>query len=133
MLLSQIQNCREAQPPAAALVLHRSAPLSSESPQTIGILGSEVVGRTLAAGLADAGYSVVLGTRTPTEADLVTWNEELGQSVTLGTNEQAAKHGDIVIVATRWEGTENALKLAKLENFAGKVVLDATNPLGTRK
>lgn len=33
------------------------------------------------------------------------------------------------MLALLWTGVENALKLAGAENFAGKVVIDATNPL----
>jgi len=39
------------------------------------------------------------------------------------------KFGDAVVLAPLWAGTENAIKLAGLENFAGKVVIDAINPL----
>ena len=35
----------------------------------------------------------------------------------------------MVVLATSWSGTENALKLAGPSSFAGKVVIDATNPL----
>jgi 8-hydroxy-5-deazaflavin:NADPH oxidoreductase len=42
---------------------------------------------------------------------------------------ETARFGEIIIVATNWDGTENALKLAGPENFAGKVVIDTTNPL----
>ncbi len=33
------------------------------------------------------------------------------------------------MLATFWDGTENAIRLAKPESFSGKLVLDATNPL----
>ena len=34
-----------------------------------------------------------------------------------------------MVLATLWSGTENALRLAGAKNLAGKVVIDATNPL----
>ena len=46
-----------------------------------------------------------------------------------GTFADAAKFGDVVVLATSWSGTENALKLAGASSLAGKVVIDATNPL----
>jgi predicted dinucleotide-binding enzyme len=46
-----------------------------------------------------------------------------------GDNEETARFGDLIVIATRFEGTKNALELADLRNFAGKVVIDATNPL----
>src|SRR5207302_5011243 len=39
------------------------------------------------------------------------------------------RFGDLVVVATAWSGTENALQLAGADSFAGKVVIDATNPI----
>ena len=41
--------------------------------QKIDVLGSAVVGRTLAAGLAKHGYDVMMGTRDP--AKLAGWRE----------------------------------------------------------
>ena len=35
----------------------------------------------------------------------------------------------MAILATLWSGTENALQMAGPDNLAGKVVIDATNPL----
>jgi len=81
----------------------------------VGILGSGDVGKALGRGFAAHGCDVKIGSR-----------EKKGEFVTF---EEAAKHGEIVVVCTRWDGTENALKLAGHSNLAGKVVIDATNPL----
>jgi 8-hydroxy-5-deazaflavin:NADPH oxidoreductase len=35
----------------------------------------------------------------------------------------------MVLLATHWEGTQNAIQLAGANNLAGKVVVDITNPL----
>jgi predicted dinucleotide-binding enzyme len=35
----------------------------------------------------------------------------------------------VAVLATLWSGTESAVKLSGLANLAGKVVIDATNPL----
>ena len=95
----------------------------------IGVLGSGDVGRTLGAGLATRGHDVMLGTRSPEKEAIQDWATKSGPRTSAGTFEEAASFGDLVIVATRWDGTENALKLAGRSNFDGKVVLDATNPL----
>ena len=47
----------------------------------------------------------------------------------MGTFADAASFGELAIVATRWDGTENALKLAGPSNLEGKVVIDVANPL----
>lgn len=83
--------------------------------QRVGILGTGDVGKALGRGFASRGCDVKIGSR-----------EKKGELVTF---EEAAKHGEIIALALRWDGTENALKLADPKNFAGKVVIDATNPL----
>jgi hypothetical protein len=47
----------------------------------------------------------------------------------VGSFADAARFGEIVILATNGAGTESALDLAHPKNFEGKLVLDATNPL----
>jgi predicted dinucleotide-binding enzyme len=83
--------------------------------QKVGILGSGDVGRSLAKGFASRNCEVKIGSRTK-KGDLVTF-------------EDAARFGELLVLATRWEGTHNALQLADPVNFRGKVVIDATNPL----
>jgi len=96
----------------------------------IGVLGSKDVGRRLAAGFANDGQTVWLGTRDTKDADLVKWQGADGKKVALASNEDAVKNADVVVLATKWQGTENAIKVAGgAAAFAGKVVIDATNPL----
>ena len=78
----------------------------------VAILGTGEVGKSLAAGFKKHGHEVKLGHRDPKEpyAD-------------------AAKFGEIAVLATPWTGTQNAIKLADPKNLAGKVVIDVTNPL----
>jgi 8-hydroxy-5-deazaflavin:NADPH oxidoreductase len=83
--------------------------------QRVGILGTGDVGKALGRGFQARGCDVKIGSR-----------EKKDEVVTF---EEAAKHGEIIALALRWDGTENALKLADPKNFAGKVVIDATNPL----
>src|SRR5207249_11744662 len=42
---------------------------------------------------------------------------------------EAATFADLAVLATLWSGTENAIRLADPNSLAGKVVIDATNPL----
>jgi predicted dinucleotide-binding enzyme len=93
----------------------------------IGILGSATVGQTLGARLAGLGHEVKLGSRDP--AKPAEWVEQTGGGASAGTFEEAAAHGEVVFLATLWEGTENALALAGADNLAEKVVVDVTNPL----
>lgn len=93
---------------------------------SIGILGTGSVGRTLAAGLAEVGHDTVLGGRQPDRSELVEWAAETGVGVVdLAT---AAEHGEAVLLATSWDGAENALDQAG-DGLDGKVLIDVTNPL----
>jgi 8-hydroxy-5-deazaflavin:NADPH oxidoreductase len=95
----------------------------------IGILGSGDMGRMLGAGIAGLGHQVKLGSRDPGQDKLKAWAKEAGPKASTGTFPEAATFGEIVVLATLWTGTENALELAGHDNLNGKVLIDATNPL----
>jgi predicted dinucleotide-binding enzyme len=95
----------------------------------VGILGSGMVGQALGAGFASKKHSVMLGTRDPAQEKVLAWIRKTGNGVRAGTHAEAARFGDIVVLATAWTGTEEAIKLASPANLAGKVVIDVTNPL----
>ena len=99
-------------------------------PARVGVLGSGDVGRVLAAGLAHHGVEVVLGTRRTDDADLTAWSSATGIPIVLFAD--ATAFGDTVILAVR--GADHAVGgvldgAGGPEAFAGKVVIDVTNPL----
>jgi predicted dinucleotide-binding enzyme len=93
----------------------------------IAVLGSGVVGQTLADGFLHHGYEVVRGTREP--AKLGEWKEKAGAKASVGTFAEAAKAGEIVVLAVKGTGAEEAVALAGASALAGKTVLDTTNPI----
>jgi 8-hydroxy-5-deazaflavin:NADPH oxidoreductase len=95
----------------------------------IGILGTGDVGKALGNGFIALGHEVKMGSREAQNEKAVTWASTSGINASTGTFADAAMFGDIVVLALLWAGTENAIKLAGAENFAGKTVIDATNPL----
>lgn len=95
--------------------------------QRIGIIGSGPVGTTLGAGFVARGHEVKIGSRTPEKLD--GWAAEHGERASTGTFAEVASFADVVVLATSWAGTENAIDLAGPERLGGKVVIDATNPL----
>jgi 8-hydroxy-5-deazaflavin:NADPH oxidoreductase len=97
------------------------------SAKRVGILGSGDVAKQLGRGFARHGFEVMLGTREP--AKLAAWKKEVGARASVGSFAEAAAHGPVVILATHGAGTESALDLAGAGAFAGKLVLDASNPL----
>ena len=100
----------------------------------MGILGSGDVGRRLGDGLIEIGYEVKIGTRDPTKEQIVQWlsnySGEKQLKASAGSFAEAASFGDTIVVATLWDGTINAIKMSDpINNLAGKIVIDVTNPL----
>lgn len=93
----------------------------------VGVLGSGDVGKSFARAFAALGHEVTIGSRSPEK--LAGFVADAGVSIRSGTFEEAAKFGDLIALATHGQGTSEALRLAGAENFDGKVVIDATNPL----
>lgn len=95
----------------------------------IGILGTGDVAKALGAALLQLGHEVRLGSRSAAHPGATAWADEQGAKASTGTFADAAKFGDLIILATLGTANEPALKLAGPENFAGKIVIDTTNPL----
>lgn len=95
----------------------------------IGILGTGDVGGALGNAFIALGHEVKMGSRGARNQKAVEWASTSGINASTGTFADAAKFGDVIVLALLWSGAENALKLAGPENFAGKVVIDAINPL----
>lgn len=94
----------------------------------IGILGSGIVGQQLGDAFVSTGYTVMIGTRNPVKIDPWVSKHPKGKASS-GSFAGAAAYGEIAVLATKWEGTEAALKAAGSKNLAGKIVIDVTNPL----
>ena len=92
--------------------------------------GTGEQGRGLAQRLARAGQSVMIGSRSADRAQSIA--AEIGSGVAGGSNEDAARFGDIVIVAVPWDGHRELLE-SLADDLAGKIVVDCVNPLGFDK
>ncbi len=112
-------------------------PMSAEqlAGKTIAVLGGTgPQGRGLARRFAQAGLSVVIGSRTAERgaAAAAELAEATGGSVTGADNRAAAEAGDVVLVVVPWDGHgELVADLAPV--LAGKLVVDCVNPLGFDK
>ena len=99
----------------------------------VGILGSGDVGQALGRGFASHGYDVKIGSRTPESEKLKAWAAKCRGKASTGTFSEAAAHGEILVLATLGTAVEEAISLSGREKFAGKLVIDATNPLDFSK
>lgn len=106
----------------------------------IGIFGTGMVGQALAAKLQKLEHDVMIGTRdveakmADTEPDnygnppLSEWIKD-HEKVTLGTFEEVAKHGELLINATAGTASIKVLEAAGAKNLADKILIDIANPL----
>jgi len=81
----------------------------------IGVLGTGMVGRTIAGALAERGHDVRVGSRTASD-DAVVFAD-------------AAAHGEVLFNCTSGGVSLEALAAAGEENLAGKLLIDVSNPL----
>jgi predicted dinucleotide-binding enzyme len=95
----------------------------------VGVLGSGEVGRRLAAAFASRGHDVMIGSREPGKPELSEWLSGDGAGIKAGTFPETAAHGELVVLAVLGNAAEEAIADAGPERFAGKVVIDAMNPL----
>jgi predicted dinucleotide-binding enzyme len=96
----------------------------------VGIIGSGEVGQTLARAFKSEGYEVMLGTRNTSKENIVQFNNEA--KIDVGTFDEAAKFGDLIVLCVKGSAAEEALRLAGEENIAGKIIIDTTNPIGNK-
>lgn len=94
----------------------------------IGILGSGEVGRTLGSAFLAEGHQVMLGTRTPSKEELVTWKAS-NKGAQTGLFADAAAFGEILVLAVSGSVAETVVALSGVQHFNGKIVIDASNPI----
>ncbi len=106
----------------------------------IAVLGTGMVGRTIAGAFAGLGHDVVIGTRDPqatlarTEPDMMgtppfaQWHAG-NTGVGVDAFADAVSGAELVVNATNGGGSLAALSAAGTENLAGKIIMDISNPL----
>lgn len=95
----------------------------------IGIFGTGDVGKALGKAFIATGHEVRMGARSATNDKALAWTKEMGAKASAGTFVDAATFAEVVVLATLGVANEEAITMGGLENFRGKIVVDATNPL----
>jgi predicted dinucleotide-binding enzyme len=93
----------------------------------IGIIGSGIVAKTLGNGFLKHNYEVMLGTRDSEK--LAGWREQGGSHAHVGSFEETAKFGDIVVLAVKGGVAADAIEQAGPQNLQWKTVIDTSNPI----
>lgn len=114
-----------------ALAIALAAPASAEGgrPLKIGIVGAGKIGGSLATLWAQAGHEVLISSRHPDQLqDLA---KSIGPKARVGTPQEAAKFGDVVLVSVPYGALPQVGRDLSTE-LEGKVVLDTGNPYPER-
>ncbi|MEQ8581082.1 MAG: NAD(P)-binding domain-containing protein [Marinoscillum sp.] len=93
----------------------------------IGIFGSGSVGTTLADGFVALGHEVKIGTRDAAKLD--DWKAAAGPLASVGSFDEVAKFGEILVLAVKGVAAEGILREIGEAILSGKVIIDATNPI----
>lgn len=97
----------------------------------VGVLGSGPVGEVLSNAFLTLGHQVMRGSREPSK--LADWKQAHGESASVGTFEETARHGELLVLAVKGVVAETALAQAGAEHLGGKIIIDTTNPIAEGK
>ena len=99
----------------------------------IAVLGTGMVGETIASKLVELGHEVRMGSRTATNEKATAWVKKAGAKASAGTFADAASFGALVFNCTLGSGSVEALVMAGEQNLEGKTVVDVSTPLDFSK
>jgi 8-hydroxy-5-deazaflavin:NADPH oxidoreductase len=95
-----------------------------------GVLGTGVVGQTIASKLVHLGHDVMMGSRDASNPKAVEWaNNEGSPRALYGTFANAAAHGEVIFNCTLGAASLDALHQAGADNLKGKIIIDTANPI----
>lgn len=95
----------------------------------IGVLGTGMVGTTIATKLAELGHEVRMGSRDASNEKAAAWAATAGERASTGTFADAADFAELVVNCTAGAASLEALEQAGEDALRGKVLLDVANPL----
>lgn len=98
----------------------------------IGVLGTGMVGETIASALTEKGHQVKMGSRSATNEKAADWVKK-SKNASQGNFNDAAAFGDIVFLCLNGAHALDAVRSIEGKNLEGKIVIDLTNPLDFSK
>ncbi len=99
----------------------------------IGVLGTGMVGTTIATKLVQLGHDVKMGSRSADNPKGREWLNSAGGKGALGTFADAAASGEVLFNCTHGMASLDALKQAGAHNLNGKILVDIANALDFAK
>jgi len=95
----------------------------------IGVLGTGIVGETIATALTEKGHNVRMGSRSASNEKAAEWVKRSNNHATQGDFNDAASFGEIVFLCLNGAYALDAVRAVDADNVTGKIVIDVTNPL----
>lgn len=96
----------------------------------IGVLGTGVVGNTIATALISKGHEVKMGSRSANNKAALDFVANAGsKNASAGTFADSAAFGEIIFNCTAGGASIEVLKLAGANNLNRKILVDISNPL----
>lgn len=103
-----------------------SISLCAGQAETVAVIGTGDMGDSLGPRLADLGYRVVYGSRTPDSEKVTALVARTGHGASATTAREAAQQGDYILTLVPWPPMESlAQNLGKLD---GKIIVDVSMP-----
>jgi 8-hydroxy-5-deazaflavin:NADPH oxidoreductase len=99
----------------------------------IGVLGTGMVGETIATALIEKGHNVRMGSRSANNDKAAAWVKKSANNATQGDFNDAAAFGEIVFLCLNGAYALDAVRSINADSINGKVVIDLTNPLDFSK
>jgi predicted dinucleotide-binding enzyme len=93
------------------------------------VLGTGMVGQTIATKIVDLGHEVTMGSRSAGNDKAAEWVRAAGTRASEGTFADAASGAEMVVNCTMGVASLDALRAAGSSNLEGKVLVDVSNPL----
>jgi len=78
-------------------------------------------------GFIQFGYKVMLGSRSPDK--LKQWQSEAGAGSSIGTFEEAARFGNLLVLDVKGDSAHTVLDMANAANLKDKLILETTNTI----
>jgi predicted dinucleotide-binding enzyme len=93
----------------------------------IGIIGSGIVGQTLANGFIKHKYEVMIGTNTQSKHEEL--KSKTNGKARIGSFAETAAFGNLLVLATKGTAAETVIKSIGSNALRGKTIIDTTNPI----
>lgn len=95
----------------------------------IAVLGTGMVGKTIASKMISLGHDVQMGSRTATNEKAGEWVKASGAKASQGTFAEAVTNAGLIFNCTLGMASIDALKQAGAANLKGKILIDLANAL----